>query len=266
MKSLEKALRQAMQSLPLENDEATLEQTVRKAQALYRQKRAEKRLSFWGLVLSQLRFMRWRSWLGQLAGVLVAAVCLLSVGARDAGAFMLRHGPFLLSGCSVVLVMFNLPWIKRSKRWQMAEVERASAYSYAGLLGARFVLLLLSDGLMFLVLGLSVAGASQLKGAQAALYLLLPFLLLASGYMLALAKGVLKRPEAVCWMMSAGMLLLLGYLDKYYPAFYSGAFNGVWLAVCLVLTGFLLRQWRYLLRFGYKQEEYGIKVRETEWN
>ena len=243
MGAFEKNLRARLkQAAAGDGDQAKLEQTIVLAQAVYRsQQQAD--LSFRGLLLSQVRFLGWKIWLGQAGLLLVLGVLLGSFGSHHAVYILTRHGPYLLSCCATLILTMTLPLVHRSRRWQMDEVEAATAYSTQGLLGARILLLFVGDALLLLAVGLLAAANTVLAPEKIALYLLMPFLGLAVGYMAMLSKRSGQRLEMPVLVMSGLVLGGLSWLDVRWPEFYSGSFNKSWLVVSLLLFAVIVNQW-----------------------
>lgn len=224
---LETALRQSLQSPPAHSPR--LPETLLLAKQGLRARK--KGLGFWGFLGSQVRFIGWRIWLFQAVTLLAMFLGVFSLwsslGPRSAG--------ILLSGCSLLIVMTALPFLHRSRRYQMCEVEMAARFSSAKQLGAKLLILSLGDFAMLSSMFCFVVTRFSLSPDQVFLYLLLPFLTAASALMYLIrhtpGSELPRNSVLVCALLFLGSALM----GKVPPVFLPGSALP-WI-LCLALAG-----------------------------
>lgn len=190
------------------------------------------------LLWVQLRYLRWRVWLAA-AGAAGFCLWLASVPGRQDDAWALAA---VLPLVTLVLVCE----LARAARFGMAELEAACRYSLRQAVMARTLLL---GAAMLPVLAAALAALHRMTAldlAQAAVYLLTPWLLSAGGSLWVLNR--FRGTEggyacaAVCCGVSAGRFLLTFFDEAAAAAEFLPLWQGA-LAAAILLTGWQARRW-----------------------
>ena len=201
-----------------------------------------KSISFWNFMLRQIRFVGTRIWLWQ-SFVLLLLCILISSGYSSASVAASVHYVSYLLGCSaVVMLTAAMPIVYRSVRYQMLETETASRFSFSKLLLARLIIIGAGDLIMMMVIILLTLYETERSIRGLLLYLLVPFLLAASGYLTILAHMALRLFPYLCTGFSGGLLLILYLLRKWQPEFYGSSFTWEWGILCILLLLFCRNQ------------------------
>lgn len=218
----------------------------------------QRSLSFWGLLLRQIRYTGWMVWLWQAVlflGIMAVYHALFRTVEGTVDLFFYRRFQNFLCAAGILSAWSSVPFLFRSYRWKMAEVETAARFSMMHLRAAQ--LLLIGGGAVLMVAG--VAGTALLQTAagteEVGAYLVFPFLLLGSCILHFLRRGresCLFRDSS-----AAGVLILaasLGWSRAVQETGYEPGNSVVWSlcgAAALVL-GYQIWKW--------KKEE------ENRWN
>lgn len=222
-----------------------MERTIAAVRQACGNRKRRERTGFGEFLLLQIRFTGWKIWLLQ-AALLLAVGGLLSRIYGDSYGISRDKIPFLLCCSAVLIAMTVIPFLQRSLRCGMYEVEAAAKMSSGKLMASWIVLGGMGDGIGLCVLLFLTIRKTTLGCGSAVLYLAAPFLLAASVlfYLLGHLETRHFFPGSVC--ACAILLLVFGMFSKYYPAFYLQSFTAGWAVVCLCLLVFLARQYSRL--------------------
>lgn len=214
----------------------------------YKVRTQRQSIPFGEFLLRQIAFLGKRVWFSQ--ALLLFLLCLLVNTGYNirSGITRLTFVPFLLGCCSVILLTAAVPMLYRSVRFQMLETEAATRFSVSRLLLARLCIIGSGDLVMLGALLLFTVQKSGLSPGGILLYLLVPFLLTASGYLTILAHMAYRFFPYLGSAMSACLLAGLCYLKKWQPAFYGHTFTPGWGMVCLILLLFCMWQVKTISR------------------
>lgn len=99
----------------------------------------KERIGFGNFLVRQISYTGWKIWLAQ--GIFVAVFWILFFGSRasdmaEIARLIGRNLPFFFGMIAVVQVMILIPFLERSFRYQMYEMECATRFSCSGMLGA----------------------------------------------------------------------------------------------------------------------------------
>ena len=215
-------------------------------------------LKFRGLILRQVRYTGWMVWLWQAVvflGIMAVYHAFFRTAEGTVDLFLYRRFQNFLCAAGIISAWSSVPFLFRSYRWKMAEVEAATRCSILYLRAAQ--MLLIGGGAVLMVAG--VAGTALWQTAagteEVGAYLVFPFLLLGSCILYFLRRGresCLFRDSS-----AAGVLILavsLGWSRAVQETGYEPGNSVVWSlcgAAALVL-GYQIWKW--------KKEE------ENRWN
>ena len=215
-------------------------------------------LKFRGLILRQVRYTGWMVWLWQAVlflGIMAVYHVLFRTVEGTVDLFFYRRFQDFLCGAGILSAWSSVPFLFRSYRWNMAEVEAASRCSMLHLRAAQ--LLLIGGGAVLMVAG--VAGTVLLQTVagteQVAVYLVFPFLLFGSCILYFLRKREAASLLRDC--SAAGAVLLavsLGWNRISQETGYEPGSPVVW-----ILCGVMILVWGYQI-WTWKKEE------KNRWN
>lgn len=236
-----RTLRSVDEAIPPKRMEALREDVRREI----RRRQRREHMRFGRFLLMQVRFSGWRIWLAQFAAF--ALLCLFQTASM--GEYYWKNpcfAPMLLCCAPVLMLMAVLLFLHRARRYRMHEIEAATFFSSARLLAAQLILIGAGDMAMLGVFLHIVARSAALQPGIAALYMLLPYLIVCGGCLYALGR----IPEN--WFLPCGFggcaALLLAFLlmERTVPAFYTHVRSPAWLGACAALLLFCLRQLRFI--------------------
>ena len=204
-------------------------------------RRRPRRISFTRFLCIQFKYVIWNVWTVQVFWLL-AACCLWDSELAQRPQAMAKA----LFGLSVLLFLSALPFLYRSVRHRMQEVEAATHFSSGRLLLARLAAIGLGDALVLVLLLTAAAAKTSLRATSAALYLGVPFLLASAGCLYLLGHTSPGRFLAGSSGLCAGLLLCLTLPGHW--GLFQQSFSAGWVAVCALLLGFCAWQICEILR------------------
>lgn len=241
-KEFETRLRQAFQ----EADVAVRSSSVSAAVLLARKESyfRRQRLSFPQFLSMQIRFIGWKVWAAQGASLL--AVCWLLSHLFGQGYW---KEPQSVAGLLICLSLFTFmaapPFLYRSIRYRMQEVEAAARFSSARLLMARLIIIGIGDAILLSGILLTAAVKTALQPSSAVVSVAFPFLLASSGCLYLLGH-VSPRQFLAGSMGLCGFLLVgLSLAHRHFHLFFR--LSPGWIGVCALLIAFCCHQFHYLL-------------------
>lgn len=244
-KDLKTQLRQACQGAGVEVRASSMSAAILLARKEAYSRR--QRLSFPQFLSMQIRFIGLKVWAVQ--STLLLAVCGL-----------LSHlfgqeywkDPHFVAGLLVCLSLFTFmtapPFLYRSVRYRMQEVEAAARFSSVRLLMARLIIIGTGDAALLSSIVLTAAVKTALPPSRAVVSIILPFLLACSGCLYLLGH-VCPRQFLAGSMGLCGFLLVgLSLAQRYFHFFSVLPLSPGWVGVCALLIAFCCHQFHHLLR------------------
>lgn len=231
---LETQLKNALHSAGAPVRPAHVQQTLTLTKAILSKRTAPKRLSCWRFLGTQVRFIGWKIWLFQAIVLLLLTGALFPLRLYFLGSLYTVRT--LLIGCSILVLMTALPFLYRSRRCQMCEVELAAKVSGSKQLGAKLLIICIGDLSMLCSLFCFALARTDLEPGSVLLCLLLPFLASASGllYLIGHTPGakLMQNSVVVCGSLFLGSALLM----ELPPIFLSSKAYPLWALVCILLA------------------------------
>ena len=213
----------------------------KKAWLEVKKKQSRERIGFAAFLGRQMRFVGWRIWFMQGIGIIVL-LCMCKAVFREMFVQYVQNIAFFLCCLSVLVLLSTVPMVYRSVRYEMYETELATRFSAVRLLVARLIAIGLGNFVMLGVILVFAAMRASMPASRALLYLLMPYLA-ASGGLLYLLKRVPVRQFQVCSVVWGCILIgVFVVLRRLLPVFFMQTFSGAWVAVCLLLLLFCVRQ------------------------
>lgn len=245
--NFEDLLRQSLHASPPEEALSCREPLTILARRELRQRLSRRRVGFGALLWMELRSQCWRHLLIQGIYLLLSAGIIRRI---DPALFLSSPGylvRLLLLLCAGGYLL-ALPYLCRSLRFRMGEIEAAAYFSSIRLLMARLLLVGLGD--LGMLGGLFLAVRGLLPPASALLFLLLPFLLYSGAGLFLLGHF----PPRFLLPVSASVCLILLLLPS--ALLHPGTAPSLPLSIlaCILPAFFCARQLHYLLyRSPYTQ-------------
>ena len=237
--ALKQSLQQDNGSADRKPDEAVL--MLSKKEACRIQKR--RRITFAQFLAAQIRFVGWKIW--TIQGIFLSVVHLLlpRLYREEQPRYILR----LLFCLPVLVLMAALPFLYRSVRYRMQEVESAARFSLVKLLTAK--LLMVGIGDFFLLCGIFCVTLlrTSLPADSIFFSLCFPFLLACSGCLTMLGRLNAKSFYAGSVGLCSLLILLSVVLFRYDEAVLQYDLSGKWIAVCILLLLLCIREYRYII-------------------
>ncbi len=242
---LEEKLKQSLQQISVTIDEEHLTRTITLVQkeALLRQGR--ERISFFYFLWKQIKFTGFKLWLGQ--GIFLFVINRLLAGFYGSLVRPLNMVKVLFC-LSVLVCMSVLPFLYRSVRYQMQEIEAVSRFSCAKLLLAKLIVIGIGDICVLGGIFVTTMVRTSLPAGSAFLYLCLPFLLSGSGCLFLL--GHLAPRQFLMGSLSFCTVLALVFcmIPGQYAFLFQQSFSAVWMVICAFLLICCIRQVRGIIR------------------
>lgn len=239
---LETQLRQAYQGADVEVRSSSMSEAILLARKEAHSRR--QRLSFPQFLSMQIRFIGWKVWAVQGASLL--AVCWLLSHLFGQGYWKDPQSVAGLLVClSLLAFMTAPPFLYRSIRYRMQEVEAAARFSSVRLLMARLIIIGIGDATLLSGILLTAAAKTNLQAGNAALSVGFPFLLASSGCLYLLGH-VCPRQFLAGSMGLCGFLLVgLSLAHRHFHLFFR--LSPGWIGICTLLIVFCCHQFHYLL-------------------
>lgn len=242
-KDFKTALRRALQQDGILADKKHFEQTLMLARKEACRIQERKRITFTRFFMAQIKHIGLKIWTAQLL-LLSAAHILLSNLYREEKPHRINTLLFCLP---VFVLMTALPFIYRSVRYQMQEVESASRFSSVKLLAAKLAMIGAGDLLMLGGIFFAALWQTSLPAAGIFVSLCLPFLLACSGCLFMLGHLNARHFFAGSVGLCSFLILLSAILFRQYGALLQYAPPGRWIMLCALLFAVCIRECRYIL-------------------
>lgn len=235
-------------------DTKKMQQTIRLARQVYRNRLLSKRIGFGEFIRMQMHFIgRW-VWLTQAA--LVLGFFILITGCHF-GQTGLQHMLLFFSVASPIIAFVGFPELLKSYSHDMEEIESCTRFSMRKLMGARILILGLTD-LFCLTVILAVSTAHD--GAlvlRMILYLFVPFNLTCCGCLTVLGHVKSRQGGYYCGAICALCIVVFGslsFIKRYYETAATGAWVVMFIITLVYITVEVMQTFRSFNRFCSKEE------------
>ena len=245
-RGLNEKIEYALSEKTLKVTKTQMEQMLFLAKMQYRKNSKKKRIGFGELLLHQIRFIGIRIWVIEVIIVFFLILILRSFF-MDPYFFTPRKIAFALSCGIVTASMLLLPFLYRSDRFQMMEIESAAYFSIKRILITRFFLFFGGE-IVIAAAVCTIAYVRQFTDKGMLAYVLLPLLLTGDGILFFLRN---TSPEKLCrdYICYAGVLLTLLFVGYYaVPWIFDGRLWPMWIWVGAILLGYFIRQCNRLMK------------------
>lgn len=225
-------------------DESHFAETLKIVKAEYNNSGSKEKMRFSSFFVALVRIVGWKIWALQITILLTFCYLFSEVSQKNVIYIASRHIPFLLCCSALMILMSGLPFIKRSYKYQMFEVEAATRLSNTWLFLTHLAIIGVGDLCMLIVLFLVVVLKTGLGIENAALYLFVPFLIAISGGSVLVKYFKVVYLTSLYTVISMVTILILFALNIYDPHFYEFGFDIKWGCICAILVAFCLIQLR----------------------
>jgi len=198
-------------------------------------KKAErKRLSFWQFLRTQVRFIGWKIWVMQLIVLGVVYACMMGFFEK----YYTEHPedlPRLLMVLAIIVLMTAIPFLYRSIRYRMQEIESVTYVSSVRLMMARLFIIAVGDSVILASMYVMAISNSIIPKMLLFLCLSIPFFAACNGclYMVGHLKPehFLHGSIGLCMAM-IGLFL---YKGAWLELFFQNGIYGLLLCVLLMI-------------------------------
>ena len=231
MNKTEKYLKEALSKTSPKGQSVGLEKTL---QAVRDLPLPPRRIGHFTMLLRIIPFISWKIWLVQ--GICLIVLCRVLIGFSNMEAPRGLVFPVkilcLLSG-SIPFV--SIPFLYKSVRCRMSEIEMGTYFSYPAQMIARLIAIALGN--IFMIAGGLIVSVMKLKVSYlgALTYGMIPFLLFNTIIMLILAHASLEKSAIFYALSYLGLLILTGTVNFWQNFIDSRISTGYAVLICLVL-------------------------------
>ena len=245
-------LRSTMQEVELPVRNEHLQKTISLAKNEWKERVVRPRITFSKFLAAQIKFVGWKIWLAQAIVVLCLSFLLVYLG--DYILNNPRNGALLLCSISILVLMSAFPFIQRSVRYKMYEIETATRFSATKQLLAKLLIIGIGDiSMLSSILCVAIIN-TPLETKSILLYLLLPFLIASSGLLYLIGHTPIEKISQNSVVICMVLFLAFTILGKTYPIVFQQTFSFKWAAICVILILFCIYQIRYILyRSSYEE-------------
>lgn len=207
-------------------------QTAKLCREAYALGQGKTRSGFLRFLLQQLGFIPKSVFIVQ--GVVLLLVCGMLQQVMTAGSlyrwFPVTY-PAFLGGCGILFAVLNIPFLQRSARYQMLELETSTRVAMPRLLMAR--LIILGTANLAAILLVSWFAASGRQAWDSAVFILLPYLLACAGCVCIVSTGGGRMSTVYSCILCGGLFGLLLLLSRLNPDLFIDIYIGIWWLVCI---------------------------------
>ena len=236
---LETRLHQAYQGADVEVRSSSMSEAILLARKEAYSRR--QRLSFPQFLSMQIRFIGWKVW-----ATCLLAVCWLLSQLFGQGYWKDPQSVAGLLAClSLLTFMTAPPFLYRSIRYRMQEVEAAARFSSVRLLMARLIIIGIGDATLLSGVLLTAAVKTALLPSSSVVSVAFPFLLASSGCLYLLGHVCPRQFLAGSMGLCSFLLMVLSLAQRHFHLFFR--LSPGWIAVCALLIAFCCHQFHHLL-------------------
>lgn len=239
-------------------DHQKMQQTVRLTRQAYRERLLSRRISFWEFIRMQVHFIgRW-VWLAQ-ASLVFGFFILLTM--HHFGQTDLQHILLLFSAISPMIAFIGFPELLKSYAHEMDEIESCSRFSMRKLMGARMLILGLSDLFcLTVILAISSLHSSTII-LRFLFYLFVPFNLTCCGCLTVLSHVKSRQGGYYCGaicILCMAVFIGLSLVKKYYEAVTTGIWAAMFIMTLIYIVVEVVQAFRSFNCYCSKEETISV--------
>ena len=239
-------------------DPEKMQQTVRLARQAYCSRLLSKRIGFGKFIRMQMHFIGHWVWFTQAALVFGFLILLTKC---DFGQPDLQHILLLFSAASPMIALVGFPELLKSYSHGMEEIESCTRFSMRKLMGARMLILGLTDLFcLTVILAVSTAHSGEFL-MRMILYLFVPFNLTCCGCLTVLSHVKSRQNGYYCGAICAlciAVFVSLSFVKRYYEAAATGAWLMMFILTLVYLAIEVVQTFQSFNRFCAKEEAISV--------
>jgi hypothetical protein len=245
-------------SVPAYNSEK-MRETIHLAEKAYKERLLSKRIGFWEFISMQIRFIgRW-VWLVQTVFLMIF---LFLFSHYRIGTISMQSVFLLLSSFAPLIAFVGFPEIMKSYAHNMEEIEACTRFSMQKLMGARMLIIGLTDLFsLTLILAVSAAGNIALI-LRMILYLFVPFNVTCC-ICLTMLEHVRSRYAGYYCGAICVICIVLFCRFSLVKNYYEATATGTWIIFFCISIAYLaieiVRVFQSFNRVGFRDEMLSIK-------
>lgn len=209
-------------------------------------KKHKNRIRFGGFLKLQIRFLGWRVWLIQNLFLMTIYTLFESMSKH----FLVqnnRYAAFFLSCISVLLLLTAIPFIYRSTKYKLQEIEMASFFSRTKLILANLLIIVIGNLFVLGIVFWLAIEKTSLEAGSILLYVGMPYLTASCGFIY-----LLGHTSSECFpRKTARFVAILGLafiiMNRFYDNLFQQSLSSRWLIVCIGLILYIIYQVRYIV-------------------
>lgn len=244
---LEEELRKALHQIPSETNDVHLYATILLARKEACRKQNRSRVSFTRFLCRQIPLIGWKLWSVQAVFLLLACGILSDSSEYLKSPLRLAKLLFCLS---ITVFMTALPFLYRSVRYRMQEIEAATHFSSVRLLLAKLIVIGIGDISLLVSIFLATLVKMSLSPDITVIYLCFPFLLSGSGCLFMLGHFPPNRFFAGSFLFCFGLILVFAVLPGQYALLFYPSFSMIRTVLCVLLFAFCAYQLHYIVNIS----------------
>lgn len=244
---LEEALRKSFHQIPSETNDVHLYATILLARKEACRKQSRSRISFTRFLARQISLIGWKLWSVQAVFLLLACGILSDSSGYLKSPLRLAKLLFCLS---ITVFMTALPFLYRSVRYRMQEIEAATHFSSVRLLLAKLIVIGIGDISLLVSIFLATLVKMSLSPDITVIYLCFPFLLSGSGCLFMLGHFPPNRFFAGSFLFCFGLILVFAVLPGQYALLFYPSFSVIRTVLCVLLFAFCAYQLHYIVNIS----------------
>ena len=200
-------------------------------------KAKRRRLSFWEFLKTQIRFIGWKIWMMQMMVLGIIYLCMT----KFFGKYPMKDQGYLiklLMVLAIVVLMTAIPFLYRSIRYRMQEVEAATYVSSVRFLMARLIIIAIGDGVLLGSIYIITIANAVMPKMIIFLCLSIPFLTACNGCLFMVGhlkpKHFLQGSIGLCMAMIEVFLHKGLWMEKLFQnGIYGLLINGLLMLLCI---------------------------------
>ncbi|HBC96800.1 MAG TPA: hypothetical protein DC034_08415 [Clostridium sp.] len=225
-----------------------VEKTAILAEKEYQKHSSRKQIGYLEFLLRQVSFMGKKIWIFQGIVLILIWLFLTAIFKDDFKYIISRHTPDLLCLCAIFITMTGLPFLYRSYKYKMHEVEAATLMSTSRALSSKLIIISLGDGIFLLFTALTVLDKAGISGTFIVFYLLAPFLISFCGCIFIFGHSRGQYKVFTCEVFCLLMLPLQYLFHNMVPQIYYRTSLKGWIALSAFFAAVVVFQICKLIR------------------
>ena len=236
MKINERKIRQDLNQFSVPHyDRDKMQETICLAKQAYKERLLSKRIGFWEFIEMQVKFIGHWVWIAQAVFLLVA---LFALSRCHIGTVDMQSVFLMLSSVAPLIAFVGFPEILKSYAHNMEEIEASTRFSMRKLMGARMLILGLSDICSLTIILVASAAGNAALILRMILYLFVPFNLTCCACMTVL-NHVKSRYDGYYCAAICFACMVTFYRLPLATHYYETAATGVWIILFFISVVYL---------------------------